>query len=377
MKTLVFNAGSSSLKYKLFDHNLAEITRGQIAVGGVALTKAARQVINELIDSELISAEETDLVIGHRVVHGGDVFYEPTRITARTLTQLARLNPLAPLHNPPALEVIRTCLRTLPRARHVAVFDTAFHRHIPEEAALYGLPLELQHKYHIKKYGFHGISHQYVTQEVAQLLGDAGKQARIISCHLGNGSSIAAIRNKHSIDTSMGFSPLDGVIMGTRSGSVDPGVIFYLLKQRGVDLAQLEDLFYRHAGLRGITGFDSAVSKLHIAAQQGNSRAQLGLAMLIGRVTQIIGGYLALLDGAEAIAFTAGIGQNAWYVRELVLAHFAFAGITIHTTKNKGWTERRGNIEISAPSSTTRIFVIEANEELQIARDIAQHRIAS
>ncbi|MFH1212022.1 MAG: acetate/propionate family kinase, partial [Candidatus Woesearchaeota archaeon] len=304
---------------------------------------------------------ELDL-IAHRVVHGGEKYRGPCLINQEVIDDVKSLSRLAPLHNPPNLAGILACKKLFPKAKQYAVFDTAFHHTIPKHAFLYGIPIELYEKYGIRKYGFHGISHEYVSQIAAGFL--MKKDSKIISCHLGNGSSITAIHSGESIDTSMGFTPLDGLIMGTRSGDIDPEIILYLLGRKHYSIAGLEDLLNKKSGMKAICGF-SDMREVRDAALKGSKNARLAIDMLAYRIAFYIGGYAAALDGVDAIVFTGGIGENAAYLRTKVCQFLSHLGVLLDEKENK-----YNRIIISSSKSETKVYVIPTNEELMIVKKV-------
>jgi len=384
MKILVLNSGSSSLKYKLFDmdHEKALITGN---VDGIGLDRCTLKlsvngakeeqkiIVKDHVDAVLLafkSLKQKGIIknyseidaIGHRVVHGGENYSQPVIINARVIKTIYNLYDLAPLHNPPNLAGILACKKILPKTPQIAVFDTAFHQTLSPEAYLYGLPYELYEKYKIRKYGFHGPSHKYLTDHAIKLLGK--KETRIITCHLGNGSSLTAVKNGKSIDTTMGFTPLEGLIMGTRTGNIDPTIPIYLVAHKGFKIHELEDYFNKKSGLLGISGLTRDVRDLHTAAVKGNKKAKLALDMFARRVAFYIGGYMALLGGLDAIVFSAGIGENAWFMRKTICQYLAPIGIVIDEKANKN-----NPVIASKPNSKVKIYIIPTNEELQIARE--------
>ncbi|KYK25077.1 acetate kinase [Euryarchaeota archaeon SM23-78] len=384
MKILVLNSGSSSLKYKLFDmikHKL--LLAGH--VDGIGLdrcivrikhdekTEEKHHVVKDHVDAVMIalkSLKEKEIIkeyaeigaVGHRVVHGGEHYSDPTLIDEKVIRTIRLLSDLAPLHNPPNLAGILACKKMLPHTPQVAVFDTAFHQTLEPHAYLYGLPYDLYEKYKIRKYGFHGTSHKYVAHQAIKLLDK--KESKIITCHLGNGASLAAVKNGKSIDTSMGFTPLEGLIMGTRTGSMDPAIPIYLARDKGFKLNELDKMFNKESGLLGVSGLTQDVRDLHKASLKGNKRAKLSLELFAYRVAFYIGGYLALLGGLDTLVFTAGIGEGAWFMRKAICKYLKPIGIVMDDKKN-----RKDEAIISKPHSKAKIYVIPTNEGLQIARE--------
>ncbi|MBN2459279.1 acetate kinase [Candidatus Woesearchaeota archaeon] len=388
MNILVLNSGSSSLKYKFFDMATEKaLLSGHIDGIGLerclvkmsmdgrkeeskALVKdhvdAIILALKSLKDKQVIGSYADIHAIGHRVVHGGEKYEQPTLIDEKVIRAIKQLFELAPLHNPPNLAGILACRKILPSAPQVAVFDTAFHQSMPPEAYLYGLPYELYEKHRIRKYGFHGTSHKYLSEQAAKLLGK--KEVKVITCHLGNGSSITAIKDGKSINTSMGFTPMDGLIMGTRTGSIDPQIPVFLLKHKQYSLADMQEIFNKKSGLFGISGLTHDVRDLWKASVKGNSRAKLALSLFCHRAAFFIGGYIALLGGIDALVFSAGIGENAWHIRRRICKYLEPLGVEIDTGLNR----KNNSLIISKPSSKAKIFVIPTNEELQIARETKQ-----
>ncbi|MBU3941841.1 MAG: acetate kinase, partial [Nanoarchaeota archaeon] len=288
----------------------------------------------------------------------------PVIINNEVMKKIDELSNLAPLHNPANLAGMKVCKELLPKIKQVAVFDTGFHSNMPEKAFIYGIPYAYYKKYGIRRYGFHGTSHKYISRKAAEILNNDYKKLKIISCHLGNGSSIAAIKNGKSIDTSMGFTPLEGVVMGTRSGDIDPAVILFLMKKEKLSVKEIDDILNKKSGLLGISGISPDVRVLWASEKKGNKRAGLTLDILGYRVAKYIGAYAAAMNGVDAIVFTAGIGENAYYLRERILKNFEYLGLRIDKTRNKN-----NETIISADNSKIKVLVIPTNEELQIARE--------
>ena len=388
MKVLVINCGSSSLKYQLFNmddetvlakglvekihlpdsvlhHNTAgkqEITIKQPISDH---TQAIELMLAAMLDREngaISDLSEIDAV-GHRVVHGGSYFKESSLINDAMMARVKELVELAPLHNPAGISGIEACMTALPDVPMVGVFDTAFHSTMPEKNYMYAIPYEYYEKYGIRRYGFHGTSHKYVSQRLNSLIG-AGK--KIIPCHLGSGSSIAAINSEWVEDTSMGFTPLQGLVMGTRCGDVDPSIITFLMEKENLTSAQLTDILNKKSGLLGLSGVSSDLRAVEAAAKEGNERAQMALNVFKKSVIRYIGAYSAELQGVDAIVFTAGIGENSSSMRKEICHAVAYLGIEIDDAKNK---LRGEEVEITTPDSKVRVFVIPTNEELMIARD--------
>jgi len=384
MKILVINSGSSSMKFQLFENEKDSgcLFKGMIdrigqsgtkfiengkekgAIAAPDHTAAVKLAFKILLQKKLIkSAGEIDAV-GHRVVHGGEKYHSATLITSPVLKEIKKLCELAPLHNPPNLASILACKKILPKTPQVAVFDTAFHQSIPEKAFLYAIPFEYYKRFGIRRYGFHGSSHKFVAGRTAELLGK--KKSKIIVCHLGNGSSVAAVENGKSIDTSMGFTPLEGLPMGTRCGDIDPAIVFELMEMLKVSTDEIDNILNKKSGLKGISGISSDMRDLW-AAYKTNSRARLTISILAYRTAKYIGSYSAALRGLDAISFTAGMGEKAYYLRKEICDHLGFLGVKISTAKNKAC-----DIEISAKDSKVKVFVIPTNEEKEIAMETAQ-----
>ena len=391
MKILVINSGSSSIKYQLFDM-VKEIV---VAKGGIQRigidnsflehethdgkeTRIDRDIpdhgegikllIDVLLDKEygvISNIDEIDAV-GHRVLHGGEKFTESVIIDEEVEKTIEEYCDLGPLHNPHNLTGIRVCKKILPGKPQVAVFDTSFHTTMPPKAFLYALPFEYYEKYKVKRYGFHGTSHRYVSRRCAQLMDKPYEELKIISCHLGNGASIAAVANGKCIDTSMGLTPLEGLVMGTRCGDIDPGIIKFIMEKEGISIEEMDKIMNKKSGLLGISGISNDSRDVSEAAKNGNKRAQMALELFDYRIVKYIGAYIAAMGGADAIVFTAGIGENQWETRENIIEQLGFLGIKLDKEANKVRGEEK---EISTPDSKIRVFVIPTNEELMIARD--------
>jgi len=391
MKILVINSGSSSIKYRLFDMTAkSEQASGvleQIGETQSRLTHHTRnhrgkmdeiektevipdhqagfQRIGTVLDESGAMADISELSgIGHRVVHGGEAFKEPTLINKKVIDTIRRLIPLAPLHNPANLLGIEVAMQSAPRVPQVAVFDTAFHQSIPEHAFRYAIPQNLYQKHHVRRYGFHGTSHHYVAKQAARLMDRPLKTLNLITLHLGNGASAAAVKAGISVDTSMGMTPLEGLIMGTRSGDIDPAIIFYLGRQTGLGRDAVESLLNKDSGLRGICGVND-MREIEQLAQAGDSRARLAIEMVCYRIKKYIGAYAAVLGRLDALVFTAGIGENSALIRARSCRGLSHLGIKIHSEKNRRKT--KDAFEIQTADSTVKIFVIPTNEEFEIA----------
>ena len=388
-KVIAVNAGSSSLKFQLFDMPQEKVIgkgiveriglpNGQAAmtIGGVREKEkldipnhetAIKFLLDRLMANGAIDSPEEVDGIGHRVVHGGEVFLDSVLVTPGTLEKMEKLTELAPLHNPANIAGIKKFQKVLPSVPQVAVFDTAFHQTMPESSYLYSLPYEYYQKYGIRKYGFHGTSHKYVSQRAAELLGRPLEQLRLISCHLGNGASIAAIKEGKSIDTSMGFTPLAGVTMGTRSGNIDPALIPYLIEKTGASADEILDILNKKSGLLGLSGFSSDLRDIELEAGRGNRRAELALDIFANRIHKYLGSYAARMSGVDAIIFTAGIGENSEAIRAKVLSGLQFMGVYWDPDLNK---IRGKEAFLNYPHSPVKVLVIPTNEELMIARDV-------
>lgn len=385
---LAINAGSSSLKFQLLKMPEEEvIAKGLIERIGLSESiftmststervhlmetiknheQAVKLLIHMLIEKEVIYSLDDIQGVGHRVVHGGEVYSESVLVTEEVLETLDKLSELAPLHNPANVTGIRELLKALPNVPSTAVFDTAFHQTMPESSYLYSIPYDYYEKYGIRKYGFHGTSHKYVTQRAAELLNRPIETTRFISCHLGNGASIAAIDRGKSIDTSMGFTPLAGVTMGTRSGNIDPALIPFLMEKTGKSAEGILDVLNKKSGMLGVSGFSSDLRDIVIEASKGNDRAQLALDVFADRIHKYIGSYAARMNGVDAIIFTAGIGENSDVIRQKVLTGLQFMGVYMDPDLNK-LNGKEGFINY--PHSPVKVLVIPTNEEIMIARD--------
>ena len=391
MKILVINTGSSSLKYQLVSMtNESVLAKGlcdrigiehsflkhiKTGVDPVVIEKdmpdhtaAIKEVLNALTDEKIgvINDLSEICAVGHRVVHGGEKFSDSVIIDDVVLKAIKDCIELAPLHNPPNVIGIEACQKIIPNIPMVAVFDTAFHQTMPPYAYLYALPYEIYEKYGVRKYGFHGTSHKYVTQRAAAMLNRPLEELRLISCHLGNGASICAVKNGKSVDTSMGFTPLAGLAMGTRCGTIDPAVISYLMEKEKMSISEINDYLNKKSGVLGISGVSSDFRDIHTAADAGNARAKLAIEIFCYRVKKYIGEYAAVIDGLDAVIFTAGIGENNDIVRKQVLTGMDYIGVDIDWDKNM---LRGKEIDISTPDAKVKTLVIPTNEELAIARE--------
>lgn len=391
MKILVINCGSSSIKYKVFEMPGEKLlAKGSIEKIGEETSLTQYHAGNKSFRSELkISNHEEGLKllaqflvdkekgvvktldeikgIGHRVVHGGEGFDRSVVLDERVIAKIETYKELAPLHNPHNLSGIMAARKLFPDSTQVAAFDTAFHTTIPETAYLYALPYEYYEKYRIRRYGFHGTSHRYVARRAAEILGRDKYHINVITCHLGNGCSMTAVKNGRSVDTSMGFTPLESLIMGTRSGDIDPGIILYLGERIGMDFHSINKLLNRESGLLGISGFSNDFRNLLKGYEKNNKRAILAVEMFCYRVKKYIGSYMAVLGKTDAIVFTAGIGENVPIVRRKSLENMENLGIVLDLKKNDASVGREA--EISSPDSPVRVFVIPTDEEMRIAFD--------
>ena len=391
MKILVLNCGSSSIKYKLFDMDRKEV----IAQGGIEKiglkdsflkftlpsgekkileknipehTVGVEFILNTLTNSEYGAIKSLDEInaVGHRMVHGGEKFSESVRLTPEVLAAFTACNDLAPLHNPANLKGVNAISAILPDVPQIGVFDTAFHQTMPKHAYLYAVPYELYEKYGVRRYGFHGTSHRYVSQRVCEFLGVEPAGKKIITCHIGNGGSITAIKDGKCVDTSMGLTPLEGLIMGTRSGDMDPAIMEYIAKKENLDIAGVMNVLNKKSGVLGLSGVSSDFRDVEDASEHGNERAGMALDVFAYKVAKRIGAYAAAMNGVDAIVFTAGLGENSASTRRLICDYLGYLGVHIDSYNN---SLRGKAIEISAPDSRVRVFVIPTNEELVIARD--------
>ncbi|WP_034756211.1 acetate kinase [Rossellomorea vietnamensis] len=390
-KVIAINAGSSSLKFQLFDMpEETVITKGLIeriglndAVFNITVNDEKREEVTDIPNHEvavkmllekltgygIINSLDEIEGIGHRVVHGGEVFNESVLITDEVINKIEELSDLAPLHNPANLTGIKAFQSVLPTVPAVAVFDTAFHQTMPESSFLYSLPYEYYEDFGIRKYGFHGTSHKYVSQRAAEMLGRPEEQVRLISCHLGNGASIAAIEGGKSIDTSMGFTPLAGVAMGTRSGNIDPALIPFIMEKTGSTADEVLNILNKKSGMLGVSGFSSDLRDIEMQASEGNERAELALEVFANRIHKYIGSYASRMYGVDAIVFTAGIGENSTLIREKVLQGLEFMGVYWDPARNQ---VRGKEAFVNYPHSPVKVMIIPTNEEVMIARDVVE-----
>lgn len=391
MKVLVVNCGSSSLKYQLINMENEElIAKGlaeRIGIEGSIVKhetigkekvsieekmndhKAAIQIVlNALVDENYGAIKSMDEIsaVGHRVVHGGEEFSNSVLITDEVKKALEKCSDLAPLHNPPNLMGINACEEILPGVPMVGVFDTAFHQTMPKDSFMYALPYEMYEKHKIRRYGFHGTSHKYVANKAAEMLEKSIEDLKIITCHLGNGASITAVDGGKSVDTSMGFTPLEGLAMGTRCGDMDPAIVTFLMEKEGLSSSQVNEIMNKKSGVLGISGVSSDFRDIEDAASQGNERAKLALDMYYKRVTKYIGAYAAEMGGVDAIVFTAGLGENSPEARKIACSNLEFLGIKIDDEKNN---VRGKDTVVTTDDSKVKVLLIPTNEELAIARE--------
>ena len=391
MKVLVMNCGSSSLKYQLINMEneelLAKGIAERIGIEGSFVKhettgkdkflveepmedhKAAiKIVLDALVDTDHGAIKSMDEIsaIGHRVVHGGEKFVGSVIINEEVKATLKECSDIAPLHNPPNLMGIDACKEILPEVPMVGVFDTAFHQTMPPESYMYALPYELYEKYKVRRYGFHGTSHKYVAIKAAEMLGKPLEDLKIVTCHLGNGASVTAVKNGESVDTSMGFTPLEGLVMGTRCGDMDPAIISYWMDKEKITIAEVNNIINKQSGVLGISGVSSDFRDIEEAADAGNERAKLALDVYYQRVKKYIGAYAAEMGGLDAVVFTAGLGENSFVARQAICNGLEFLGIKIDDERNNIRGEER---IITTDDSTTKVLLIPTNEELMIARE--------
>ena len=390
MNVLVINCGSSSLKFQLINsESEAVLAKGlcerigidgrltyQPAGGGKNIsekampthTEAIQFVIDALTDADTGVVKSLDEIgaVGHRVVHGGEKFAKSVVVTPEVKAAIAECNDLAPLHNPANLIGIEACESLMPGTPQVVVFDTAFHQTMPEKAYMYGLPYEYYEKYKVRRYGFHGTSHSFVSKRVAEIVGKPYNATKTIVCHLGNGASVSAVLNGESVDTSMGLTPLEGLVMGTRSGDIDPAIMEFIAKKENLDIAGIMNVLNKKSGVEGVSGVSSDFRDLEAAAKAGNKRAELAIDVFAYRVAKYVGAYTAAMNGVDNIVFTAGIGENCTFVRTKVCSYLGYLGITIDEEANG---KRGEEIVISTPDSKVKVLVVPTNEELAIARE--------
>ena len=390
MNVLVINCGSSSLKFQLINsESEAVLAKGlceRIGIDGRLTyqpaggeknvsekampthTEAIQFVIDALTDADTGVVKSLNEIgaVGHRVVHGGEKFAKSVVVTPEVKAAIAECNDLAPLHNPANLIGIEACESLMPGTPQVVVFDTAFHQTMPEKAYMYGLPYEYYEKYKVRRYGFHGTSHSFVSKRVAEIVGKPYNATKTIVCHLGNGASVSAVLNGESVDTSMGLTPLEGLVMGTRSGDIDPAIMEFIAKKENLDIAGIMNVLNKKSGVEGVSGVSSDFRDLEAAAKAGNKRAELAIDVFAYRVAKYVGAYTAAMNGVDNIVFTAGIGENCTFVRTKVCSYLGYLGITIDEEANG---KRGEEIVISTPDSKVKVLVVPTNEELAIARE--------
>lgn len=392
MNILVINCGSSSLKFQLInaesENTIAKGLCERIGINGSLIsyaptggekqkkeipmkdhTDAIRLVLDALTDSETGVVKDLSEIgaVGHRIVHGGENFAESTVITDEVMEAITACNDLAPLHNPANLIGIKACQELMPNTPMVAVFDTAFHQTMPKKAYLYGIPYEYYEKYKVRRYGFHGTSHSYVSKRAASLMGKNYEDLKIIVCHLGNGASVSAVKNGKCVDTSMGLTPLEGLIMGTRSGNIDPAIIEFLCNKENKSVSEILNELNKKSGFLGMSGnFSSDSRDIEDETIKGSEFAVRTMEAFTYSVAKYIGAYTAAMNGVDAICFTAGIGENSGYIREKICEYLGYLGVTINPEPN---SKRGEELEISTPDSKTKVFMIPTNEELAIARE--------
>ncbi len=390
MIILVVNAGSSSLKYQLINMDdesvIAKGNCDRIGIDGHLSHKTAdgrtveedcsfpthSEAFTRLVealttgDAAVISSMDEISAVGHRIVQGAEIFTKTTMVTPEVIDKIEELKELAPVHNHGHALALWACTEVMPNVPQVVVFDTAFHQTIPQKAYMYGFPYEDYEQYHVRKYGFHGTSHRFVTAKLAEVMGKKLEDLKIVSCHLGNGSSITAVQNGQSIDTTMGFTPLDGVLMGTRCGAVDPSAVTYVANKHGFSTGDMDTYMNKKSGLLGVSGKSSDWRDITAASEAGETRAELARDMLVYDIKKDIGAYAAIMNGLDAVIFTGGIGENAPNCRELVCSDMEYLGIKIDKDANDFKGQLR---KISAPDSKVEVWVIPTNEELLIARD--------
>ncbi len=391
MKVLVVNAGSSSIKYQVVDMTdesvLAVGLVDRVGIPGTTLdhsplgkdkvtikkdlpdhTAGMELVLQVLVNEEYGCIKSMDEIgaVGHRVVHGGEGFASSVVIDDEVKRVIKECFEIAPLHNPPNMMGIEACQRLMPNVKHVAVFDTAFHQTMGPANFMYALPYDVYEKFRVRRYGFHGTSHFYVAHRAAEMLGKPYEECKIITLHLGNGASMAAIKDGKVIDTSMGFTPLEGLVMGTRSGDIDPAIVFFLMDKLGMNSSEANNYFNKKSGMLGLSGVSNDLRDILEAAGSGNERAKIALDVYYNKVKGYIGNYIAKLNGVDCLVFTAGVGENAIDIRENVCSNLDYLGIKMDVEKNK---VRGKEVDVATADSKVRIFLIPTNEELVIARD--------
>ena len=391
MKVLVLNCGSSSIKYQFFNTDSKEVlAKGlveRIGMSSAVLThipmnKERIRIVGEILDHSIaieyviavllsknhgVIKDKSEIeAVGHRVVHGGEDFTGSVLINSEVMQVLRDNIELAPLHNPPNIKGIEAAKMHLPNTPQVGVFDTSFHSHMPDYAFIYGIPYELYKRYKIRRYGFHGTSHRFVSERAASMLGKSLAELKLITCHLGNGSSIAAVDKGISVDTSMGFTPLEGLLMGTRSGDLDPSLITYVMSKEGLSIAEITTMLNKHSGLIGVSGSSSDMREIEEGVMENNKRAKLAFNIFCYRIKKYIGAYTAAMGGLDAVVFTGGIGENSSLVRKNVCSNMEYLGLELDEGKNNN---AKGECDISKTNSRAKILRIPTNEELVIALD--------
>ena len=396
MLTLVINCGSSSVKYQLINtENREKIASGMVErIGAVTAiishdqpdkkntkrtlpiethTQALKEIMEYLMSPEsgILKSPADIQAVGHRVVHGGETFKDSVHIDDAVIEAIEHAFDLAPLHNPPNLKGIEAAMKYLPDAVHVAVFDTAFHHSIPAEAYLYAIPNRLYRRYKIRKYGFHGTSHYYVSRHYYQMKGIKAEGTKVITCHLGNGCSLAAIMDGKSVDTTMGFTPLSGLVMGTRSGDIDPSILFYLVEKEELPLNHLHAMLNRSSGLLGLSGYAADMRDLISEAENGDRRCEQAIDVYCYRIRQYLGSYFAVMNGCDAIIFTAGVGENSAHIRSKVCSNLEYLGVKIDESRNLN-PDKLKEYRISTDDSKVDVYVVPTDEEMVIALDAAK-----
>lgn len=394
MEVLVINCGSSSLKFQLINSkNESVLAKGlceRIGIDRSTMTynpadgekiteeipmpthsEAINAVINALTDKEIgVIGDMSEVgAVGHRVVHGGEYFAESALVTEEVLAKIEECNYLAPLHNPANVIGIKACMKLMPNTQNVVVFDTAFHQTMPEKAFMYALPRKYYDEYKIRRYGFHGTSHSFVSKRVAEVMNKPYDELKTIVCHLGNGASICAVDGGKSVDTSMGLTPLAGIIMGTRSGDIDPGIMEVIAQKENKDIADIIKVLNKESGVAALSGVSSDFRDINNAMDAGDAKAKIAMDAFVHSVVKYIGGYIAVMNGVDAIVFTAGVGENDHIVRKLVCEHLGYMGVTLDEEANKTRGEEK---MISAEDSKVKVYIIPTNEELAIARETVE-----
>lgn len=370
MKVLIINSGSTTLKYQLIDSDTEQVlAKGNCERIGQdpkfpTHKEAFEFVIKTLLDGTISSLEEIDAV-GHRVVHGGEYFSSSVVVDDDVIAKIDELSDLAPLHNPANLLGIKACMNLMPGVPNVAVFDTAFHQTMEDKAYIYGIPYDYYDKYKLRKYGFHGTSHSFVSKRSIELLGKPAEDTKIIVCHLGGGASISAVKGGKSVDTSMGLTPLEGLIMGTRSGSIDPAVVQYIADKEDKSIDEVLTILNKKSGIYGLSGVSADFRDIEAGYIDGDPKCTLAFKAFCYQIVKTVGGYIAAMNGVDMISFTAGIGEHDTLVRKEILSYFGYLGIELDEEAN----EKNGEVMISTPDSKVKVYVIPTNEELAICRE--------